>query len=290
MGTSCGCFAAAHFLYFAETLRPIHVPGNSVSKLMKSRQAKQKTHALTISVIVVGSCILLSHSSGCNVASTGDNLQGKRFYNQGNFNGALASFQQALRRDPTNADSHYNIGAVYQKYAKQTRNLQWLTQAEQYFRNAIQLNAQHTEAHRSLAVLLVETKRQNHAFDLIRTWQARFPTSPEPLIELARLHEEFGDQPRAVQYLADAIGLDGQNSRAHRSLGVLREKQGQYHLALDNYIRSYQANNLQPDVATKIATLQTRLRTAGIPQSQFQTQPRQGNLIQPGTARQYVPH
>jgi tetratricopeptide (TPR) repeat protein len=256
---------------------------------MKPRPAKQKMCALHFSAIVIAFCVILANSSGCGVASTGDNLQGKRFFNQGNFNGALTSFQQALRRDPTNADAYYNIGAVYQQFAKQTRNLQWQNQAEQYFRNAIQLNAQHVEAHRALAVLLVDTNRQSQAFDLLRTWQARSPTSSEPMIELARLHEEFGDQQRAVQFLADAISMDGQNPRAHKALGVLREKQGQYHLALDNYIRSYQANNMQPDIATKIANLQTRLRTAGIPQSQFQAQQQQGISRQPGTAQQYVP-
>ena len=226
-------------------------------------------------------------TSGCNLASNGDCLQGKRWFDAGNYNLAMQRFQQALNKNPRNPDAYYNIGAVYQRMAAQTRNANWLPHAENYFRQAINLNDQHVEAHRALAVLLVQSNRQNHAFDLLRTWQQRHPESPEPLVELARLHQEYGDRQRAVQFLADAIGIDGRNARAHKALGIIREQEGQYQLALDNFMRSYQSNNMQPDVAEKIAALQTRLQTAAAPNYSFQN--RQGTLTQPGTANQYIP-
>ncbi len=238
-------------------------------------------------VLVLVAAFVLFFSSGCNLASNGNNLQGKRFFKVGDYNRAVTSFQKGITNNPRNADSYYNLGAVYHELAKRNQNNAYLPYAENYYRQAIQLNDQHVEAHRSLAVLLVETQRQNHGFDLIRTWQQRHPNSPEPLIELARLHQEFGDEPRAVQYLADAIGIDGRNARAHKAMAVIREKQGQYHLALDNYIRSYQSNNMQPDVSQRIAALQSRLQTASLPNYQFQN--RQSAINQPGSARQYVP-
>jgi len=230
----------------------------------------------------------VASQSGCNIASSGSCLQGKRWFDQGNYNQALTSFQKSLTQNPRNPDPYYNIGAVYHRLAKQTQNAQYLPQAENYYRQAISLNDQHTDAHRALAVLLIETNRQAQGFDLIRTWQTRHPESSEPNIELARLHQEYGDQQRAVQYLADALSIDGNNARAHKALGMIREQQGQYSLALDNFVRSYQANNLQPDVASRIANLQTRLQTATLPQ--LQPTNRQGSLIQPGTANQFVPH
>ncbi len=247
----------------------------------------QISHSVTASLVATLIGALTIITSGCNLASNGDCLQGKRWFDAGNYNQALQRFQQALNKDPANPDAYYNIGAVYQRLATDTRNPNWLPHAENHFRQAIKLNDRHVEAHRALAVLLIQSNRQNHAFDLIRTWQQRHPESPEPLIELARLHQEYGDQQRAVQFLADAIGIDGRNFRAHKALGIIREQQGQYQLALDNFMRSYQSNSMQPDVAQKIATLQTRLQTAAAPNYSFQN--RQGTLTQPGTANQYVP-
>ena len=253
-------------------------------------------------VLLLGAGLLLITCAGCNLASSGNCIQGKRWFEVGNFNQALASFQKAVQADPQNPDPYYNMGAIYHRLAatqpgqaiaggstatSPSLGNQYLASAENYYRQAIALDDQHVEAHRALAVLLIQSNRQAHGFELIRTWQARHPESADPLIELARLHEEYGDQSRAVQFLADAISIDGNNPRAHKALGTIREKQGQYHLALDNYIRSYQANNMQPDLPTRIANLQSRLQLAAVPQ--FQSPNRQGSLIQPGTANQYVP-
>ena len=259
-------------------------------------------------------CCSLAGLSGCNLTSSGNCIQGKRWFEVGDLNRAVTSFQQAQRANPQNPDPYYNLGAIYHRLAAtaaanaSTANLsggigpagqpanannaqsvsnQYLSAAENYYRQAIALDDRHVDAHRALAVLLIQSNRQAHGFELIRTWQARHPESAEPLVELARLHQEYGDQSRAVQFLADAINIDGNHARAHKALGVIREQQGQYHLALDNFIRSYQANNLQSDLPGRIANLQSRLQLASVPQ--FQAPNRQGSLAQPGTANQYVP-
>jgi len=197
--------------------------------------------------------------SGCNVAATARNLQGKRLYEQGQFSAALQNFQTAIERNPYNADAYYNMAATYALMGRQTRNGEWLAQADRLYRQALSLDAQHTEAYRGLAVLLIENGRATEAFDIMRGWRARSPQSAEPLIELARLHKEYGDRTQAVQYLADALTVDSDNARALKAMGQLREENGEYQLAMDNYIRSYRANSLQHDLAAKINALQTRL-------------------------------
>jgi tetratricopeptide (TPR) repeat protein len=117
---------------------------------------------------------------------------------------------------------------------------------------------------------------------MLNDWRARSPRSPEPLIEMARLQKEAGNSPLAIQYLADALAVDGTNARALKAMGQLREEAGQYQLALENYVRSYQSNNMQRDVAERIAALQGRV--AGVPP----TPPRVGQT-RVGEAWQYVP-
>ncbi|MEZ6096385.1 MAG: hypothetical protein R3C03_19510 [Pirellulaceae bacterium] len=124
------------------------------------------------------------------------------------------------------------------------------------------MNDRHIAAHRGLAALLVETNRQRYAFDLLQTWQRRHPEMSDPLVEIARLHQEFGDVNRAGDYLADALRIDSSNPRVLKAMGFVRESQGQYALALENYMRSYQQDTRQVDLAQKINELQYRLASA----------------------------
>ena len=199
---------------------------------------------------------------GCNWSAARQNALGRQEFLNGNFSQAINQFQQALNREPNNPDALYNMGVTYFTLGQQSRNSQWIGQGEQFLRQAIANNDQHIDAHRSLAALLVERGEPNSAVDLLNTWRQRHPESGEPLVELARLHQEFGDQNQATNLLANALQIDGSNVRALKAMGHVRELQGQYNLALDNYLRSYQLDSRQIDVASKISEMQTRIAQA----------------------------
>ncbi len=93
----------------------------------------------------------------------------------------------------------------------------------------------------------------------MNTWRNRYPQSPEPLIEIARLYQEYGDNRRATDYLADALRLDSNNTRALKAMGHVRETQGQLNLALENYSRVLQLDRCQVDVAQRVSDIQNRL-------------------------------
>lgn len=226
--------------------------------------------------------------AGCNVMATGHNVQGKRLYEQGQFASAINSFQQAISQNPQNADAFYNMAATYHFLGRQQNNPQWIQHAQNLYNQALTLNNNHGESYRGLAVLMAESGKSTDAFSLLRNWQVQFPYSEEPLIELSRLTKETGDRSRAMQYLVDALALNSQNPRALKAMAMLREEAGQYDLALDNYIRSYQANNLQSDVAAKIASLQSQL-TNQINQIPTPGQPSQPGQPRFGVANPYVP-
>ena len=215
------------------------------------------------SAISLASFFLLMSSSGCNLAARNHNCAGVNYFQTGQVSQSIAEFQRALARDPQNADAYYNLGSCYYALAKQSNNAQWTQQAEQLVRQRIAIDGRHVAAHRSLAALLVETNRQRYAFDLLNSWQRRHPEMTDPLVEIARLHEEFGDINKASEYLADALKVDGSDARTLKAMGRVREQQGQLALALENYYRSYQRDNRQIDVAGKINELQARL--AGLP-------------------------
>ncbi len=196
------------------------------------------------------------------------NCTGKQAYYSGQTAKAINSFQRALQANPNNPDAYYNLAATYATMGQQSQNGQWLEQSEQLYRQAISLNEGHVDAHRGLAALLVDNGRQQHAFDLLNTWQQRNPTSTEPLIELARLYHEYGDNRRATDLLSDALRINANDTRALKAMGRVREMQGQVDLAMQNYLRVLQLLPGEQEVANRVAQLQPQLnQVSGMVQS-----------------------
>ena len=202
-------------------------------------------------------------SIGCNATTQRQNMLGKAAFDRGDKSQAINSFQQALSRDPKNADAYYNLAATYYQLGVEKQNKQFVDQAEQLYRQAISYDDKHIDAHRGLAAMLIETGREKYAFDLLDGWRQRYPQSAEPLVEIARLYQEYGDNRRATDLLADALRNDSRNPRALKAMGYVREVQGENQLALENYVRALQVNGNDQDTAARVAYLQSRIAAAG---------------------------
>ncbi len=217
------------------------------------------------------------------MAASGYNVAGVRAAEEGQPQVAMQQFQKALSHDATNPDAYYNLAATYHQMGKQNNDRNMMHQAEALYNQCLDLNPNHTECHRGLAVLLVDTNRSDKAFTLMERWEQRAPQLPDPKVELARLYQEFGDKENAMNQLNQALAVDANNARAWAALGSLREQNGELGQALANYQRSYQLNNLDSGVGSRIATLQRQ----GI-QSEVPMSPSSGTQLanQPGSNRQ----
>jgi tetratricopeptide (TPR) repeat protein len=198
-------------------------------------------------------------AGGCNALPNTNNVAGVRLYQQGQYAAAMQQFQQALLAEPRNADAYYNLAASYHRVGTAQQDRQSLSQAENLYNQCLDRDENHTDCHRGLAVLLVETERSDRAFALMQNWAARNPRSSEARVELARLYEEFGDAETAKTNLQTAVQLDQANARAWAALGRLRERAGDAAQALANYQRSLQLNRQQPALAERVAFLQSRV-------------------------------
>lgn len=207
---------------------------------------------------------LLAAGSGCQLAAEGHNAEGVRLYRSGQYTAALQKFQQARVASPDDADSYYNMAATFHQMAKAQTDQEMFRQAETLYNQCLDIDSDHVECHRALAVLLVETGRQDAAFRLMKNWALDNPKSADARVELARLFQEFGDLETAQAHLQAALMADQDNHRAWAALGALREQSGDLAQALDNYQRSYNLNNFQPAVASKIASLHQSDR-GGVP-------------------------
>jgi tetratricopeptide (TPR) repeat protein len=213
---------------------------------------------------------------GCHASSTGHNIDGVRLYQQGQPQSALPKFQQAIAANPQDADAYYNLAATYHELGKRQGERATLEQAEGIYHQCLDLDPNHVECHRALAVLLVETGRPDSAFTFLERWIQASPQLAEARIELARLYEEFGDRTLAERYLTEALNLDANNPRAWTALARLREQRGDLDQALANYQQAYAINRFQPGIALRIAQLQQQLGggPAGGSGGTLATQPR----------------
>jgi len=201
---------------------------------------------------------------GCHRLTANDSSEGVRLYQQGNYLGAVNSFQRALDQQPGNPDCFYNLGATYHQQAKLFGRRSDLDTAEQYYHLCLARAPAHAACQRGLAVLLVETGRPEEAMNQLEQWSARDPDNPEPRIELARLCQEQGNPAAADEQLAAALKLDPDNPRALVAQGQIREAAGDTRQALASYSRALEVDRNQPTVMVKVATLQNNAAAATV--------------------------
>jgi tetratricopeptide (TPR) repeat protein len=203
--------------------------------------------------------LAVAATAGCRMVSTGRNVDGVRYFQQGQYPVALQRFDAAMTIDPRNPDTYYNKAAVLHRTGLVNRDQNSLSQAESFYQQCLALDPNHVDCHRGLAVLLTETGRKEQAFTLLKNWTVRSPQSADAQVELARLHEEYSDPRSAELALNSALRIDLNNWRAHAALGRLREQSGDYAQALQNYQMAYSLNRFQTELPQRIASLQSRV-------------------------------
>lgn len=203
---------------------------------------------------------LLAILPGCRMAADGQNQQGVRLFQQGQFQPAMQKFQQALATDPKNADAYYNMAASMHNLGSTKKDNEMLAQAEALYNQCLDIDENHVDCHRGLAVLLKETDRSDRSFALLKNWVNSQPNLADARVELARAYEEAGDLETAKLHLNHAVGLDQTNFRAWAALGHIREETGDVDQALTNYQRSLDLNHFQSGVAERVATLSRNAR------------------------------
>ena len=189
----------------------------------------------------------------------GQSTMGVRLFQQGRYTEALQQFQTAQATDPSNPDAYYNLASTYHKLGVAQKDAQLIEQAESLYNQCLDLQPNHVDCHRGLAVLLAESSRPDSAMRLLKNWASTNPQMADPRIELARLHQEFGQVKVAEQYLDEALALNPNDFRAWTARGQLREASGDFGQALQNYQQSLAINSLQPDLFQKVASLNVKI-------------------------------
>src|SRR2546423_5800533 len=129
-------------------------------------------------------------AAGCRMVAQGRNVDGVRYFQQGQYPVAIQRFDSALTIDPQNPDSYYNKAAVYHRTGLANRDQNVLTQAESLYNQCLNLSPDHIDCHRGLAVLLCETGPGDKAVTLMRNWTWQSPPKAEAPLGPGRPYEK----------------------------------------------------------------------------------------------------
>jgi tetratricopeptide (TPR) repeat protein len=225
---------------------------NICSEVLISRRTSVRTPPRTL--LWVCSVVLLC-ATGCHsMMSGGNNAQGVRDFQNGNLDSAERRFRTAVQMNPQSPDASYNLAATVHRRGVKSQDQAAIAEAEQLYNRCLNLNEEHIEAHRELAVLLAQTGRSDSSFRLLKNWATRSPESADARIELARLYEEFGDADLAESRLQEALQREPNNTKARQALAYLQERSGDARSAVSNYEHVYRSTR-DPKLAARIARL-----------------------------------
>ena len=177
---------------------------------------------------------------------------GSLFFQRGYLDQAEASFQQALRDDPSSAEALYGIGSVY---LNQNKN----AAAREAFERAVKLPANYLDtlpdAWNNLGVI---STREGHVDESVPYFLEALKLNPRHLLSLDNLGNAYRAQKRwdeARKVLERALEVAPQDPEANYSLGMVFAQTGDNAKAYEHLQRALQARAVYPEALNNLGVL-----------------------------------
>jgi type IV pilus assembly protein PilF len=147
---------------------------------------------------------------------------------EGRFRAAMQSYVEADSLTPDDPELKFRIALVYADYFKR------LDEAEKFYREAIRLRGDYSEAYNNLGTVYLRQNRLDEAIGMFRkALENLYYATPElAYYNLGRAHEEKGEEDKAIEFYEMAIELRRPYLDPYGRLGLLYEKRGKYREAL----------------------------------------------------------
>jgi tetratricopeptide (TPR) repeat protein len=177
---------------------------------------------------------------------------GALFFQRGYLDQAEASFQQALRNDPSSAEALYGIGSVY---LNRNRN----ADALDAFERTVKLQASYPDtlpdAWNNLGVIAT---REGRVDDSVQCFQNALRVNPHHLLSLDNLGNAYRLQKRwndARRVLERALEVAPQDPEANYSLGMVFAQTDDTAKAYDYLQRALKARPVYPEALNNLGVL-----------------------------------
>lgn len=217
------------------------------------------TQSRCLSAVLAVTSLAIMSLTGCHsMSGYAMNDSGRAYYARGNYAMARQEFQRAVADNPQNADYMSNLAAAMKKQGD-------LPGAERTYRQALQVDPSHQPSYHGLTKLLTDQGRTAEAADLLTAWSETQPYLASPHVELAWFHRNTGNTVAAETALRKALQVDPNHPTALAHLGQLYQDRGNHATAVAMYQRSLNSNWYQPQVQSRLATLQGTSRATQTP-------------------------
>ncbi|EPR37250.1 PEP-CTERM system TPR-repeat lipoprotein [Desulfovibrio sp. X2] len=163
---------------------------------------------------IILSCLLALLLLGCQ-SNTKESLnaKGESLFKEGNYNGAIIHYKNALEKDPNYVDARFNLGLAYIETKK-------LDQAEREFQKVLLLNPYDKRVNLELGRIANLQNKPDKAVPLLEKYQADNPKDAavyEQLAFSAALRRDFA---QSRKYLEQSLALEP--GRISAQLGLVR--------------------------------------------------------------------
>ncbi|MBI4082006.1 MAG: tetratricopeptide repeat protein [Candidatus Lambdaproteobacteria bacterium] len=148
----------------------------------------------------------------------------------GDHEAAIASYRQAIERDPSFSPAHYNLGTAC---AAERR---W-AEAEEAFLQAVRL-AEDAEAWANLGAVYEAQDKLELAEDAFRKAVRLDPQERDARWRLGSIYLRLGQSDRAAQTFQDAVDVDESNVEAWNGLGLVAFHRGELDAARAYYLKA----------------------------------------------------
>ncbi|WP_254567095.1 tetratricopeptide repeat protein [Oscillatoria sp. HE19RPO] len=142
-----------------------------------------------------------------------------RLQDEGNLEGAVVSYQQAIRLNPNFTEAQINLGVALV-------NLGRISEAIAAYRNAIATNSQLPTAHYNLADALAKQQEFDAAIAAYQEAIRLQPNYDKAYYNMANILVNLGEIPDAISAYQQAIKINPNFAEAYGNLGIVLWGQG----------------------------------------------------------------
>ena len=157
-----------------------------------------------------------------------------------------------------NPTAHYELGQLYHATGDYTN-------AERHYNFAIGFNPAYREAQAAIVKLQFDKGDKSKAEWAANAYMTQVASFPEQLLAMGVAFEKQGLDDYALKCYQDALKAEPGSYKVNRQLGYYYLAKNKKDLAKEYFIRSFQLNSSQPDVAGELGRLGVAVR---IPEAQ----------------------
>ena len=164
------------------------------------------------------------------VASGGSSLfnLGLAYGNAGQYEEAIASYKEALRIKPDDADAHYNLGVTYGESGQ-------YEEAIASYKEALRIKPDDADAHYNLGYVYRELGQYEEAIASFKKSIRIKPDDADAHYNLGYAYRKLGQYEEAIASFKKSIRIKPDDANAHFNLGLAYDESGQYEEAIASY-------------------------------------------------------